>query len=380
VTSRDLHSDLHSAVIRLTKSRYSVPVTKRVMAAAALSLALIGSLSAAKTLEIFFIDVEGGESTLIVTAAGESLLIDAGYAGRGGRDPARILAAAREAHLDHIDYLLITHFHPDHVGGVPELAALIPIGTFIDYGEPLGTDRMSIGGFRNYESLRGQHVHLQPKPGDRLPLKDVDADIASAAGVILSKPLREGGQKNAACTTLEDQPDDGTENFRSVGLRLRFGRFRFVDLGDLSGNTLGTLGCPVNLLGEASVYLVPHHGNYDSNVPAVIAAVRPRVAIMNNGATKGGAPAAFATLRQQPGLEDLWQLHASRNQNAENSAEAFIANVDEGQTSYGLKLTALNDGSFTVTNDRNGFSKTYPAKVSPNLAQSPLKRTSRMPR
>jgi competence protein ComEC len=337
-------------------------VPKRVMVAAVLSLVLARS-AAAKTLDIFFIDVEGGESTLIVTAAGESLLIDAGYAGRGGRDPARILAAAREARLDHIDYLLITHFHPDHVGGVPELASLIPIREFFDYGEPLGTDRMSIGVFRNYETVRGQHRHQQLRPGDRLPLRGVDADIVSAAGVVLSKPLPGGGQKNAACATLEDQPADGTENFRSIGLRLRFGAFRFVDLGDLSGNTLGALVCPTNLIGHASVYLVPHHGNFDTDVPAVIAAVRPRVAIMNNGATKGGDPAAFTTLRQQSGLEDLWQLHASRNQHAENSADSFLANLDEGQTSYGIKLIAGADGSFTVTNGRIGFSKTYSARA-----------------
>ncbi len=129
-------------------------------------------------------------------------------------------------------------------------------------------------------------------------------------------------------TKVGGRSRDGTENFRSIGLRLRFGAFRFVDLGDLSGNTLGSLVCPTNPLGTASVYLVPHHGNFDSNAPAVIAALRPRVAIMNNGATKGGAPEAFATLHRQSGLEDLWQLHASRNPNAENSADSFIANVD----------------------------------------------------
>src|ERR1700730_9110416 len=138
--------------------------------AAVLSLALMRSASE-KSLGMFFIDAEGGESTLIVTATGESLLIDAGYGGRGGRDPARILAAAREARVDHIDYLLITHFHPDHVGGVSELAALMSIRAFMDYGEPLGTDRMAIGGFRNYEPVRSQHLPLRLKPGDRLPLK-----------------------------------------------------------------------------------------------------------------------------------------------------------------------------------------------------------------
>jgi competence protein ComEC len=336
-------------------------VTKRVWVGMVLCLALVRPASA-KTLEIFFIDVEGGEATLIVTPKGESLLIDAGYA-RGGRDPARILAAAREAGIDHIDYLLITHFHPDHVGGVPELATLIPIRTFIDYGEPLGTDRMTIGGFRNYEPVRNQRPHLQAKPGDRLPLNGLDVDIVSAGGQVLSAPLPGAGHKNDACSTLEQQLEDGTENFRSIGLRLQFGKFRFVDLGDLSGNTLGTLVCPRNLLGTTSVYLVPHHGNYDSNVPAVLAALRPRVAIMNNGVTKGGAPVAIATVRDKSksGVEDLWQLHASEHPNADNAADSFIANVDDGQTSYWLRLTAADDGSFTIFNGRNGFSKTYRA-------------------
>ncbi len=322
-----------------------------------LFMMLAGSVSA-KNLDIFFIDVEGGQSTLIVTAAGQSLLIDAGYNARGGRDPDRIMAAVREAHIDRIDYLLITHFHNDHVGGVPDLASRIPIGTFVDYGTPLGTDRMATAGFRAYEPVRGQNRHLEPRPGDRLPLKGVDADIVSASGMILSKPLRGAGRTNDACATLEYQPDDGTENFRSIGMRFRFGAFRFVDLGDLSGNTLAELVCPRNLLGEAAVYLVAHHGNYDSNVPPVLAALQPQVAIMNNGVTKGGAPASFVTLRQQVGL-DLWQLHASRNQGAENSPDAFIANVDEGSTAYWIKLTASDDGSFTLVNNRTGFAKKY---------------------
>jgi competence protein ComEC len=346
----------------MVKSCILVPaMTGRVTVAAVLSLLLSGSASV-RTLDIFFIDVEGGASTLIVTPDGESLLIDAGYSGRNGRDPERIMAAVREAGIDRIDFLLITHFHSDHVGGVPDLSALIPIRTFIDYGEPLGTDRMAIGGFRNYEPIRSQHVHLQPKPGDRLPLGGVEADVVSAAGVVLSKPLHGAGEKNPACVGLEDQLDDGTENFRSIGVRLQFGAFRFVDLGDLSGNTLAALACPTNLLGTANVYLVPHHGNFDSNVPAVIAAVRPQVAVMNNGATKGGSPAAFATLRQQPGLEDLWQLHASRNASAGNAPDSFIANVDDGQTGHWIKLTANRDGSFMLVNGRTGFSKTYQAR------------------
>src|SRR5204862_4233504 len=160
--------------------------------------------AAARTLEIFFIDVEGGQSTLVVTAAGQSLLIEAGYGGREGRDAERIFAATREAHIDHIDYLLITHFHNDHVGGVAELADKLPILRFVDYGAPLGNDRMATNGFRVYEPVRGENLHLEPGPGDRLPLEGLDADIVSAAGVLLSKPLPGAGQPNSACATLED--------------------------------------------------------------------------------------------------------------------------------------------------------------------------------
>jgi competence protein ComEC len=331
---------------------------KQAIAAVVLSL---GLASSARTLDIFFIDVEGGQATLVVTPAGQSLLIDAGYAGRGNRDPERILAVTREAGIDHIDYVLITHFHPDHVGGLPTLASQIPIGTFVDYGEPMGTDRMALGGFKAYETVRRLGNHIQPRPGDRLPLIGVEADIVSSDGMLLSEPLAGAGDSNDACGMVEDQPSDGTENFRSMGLQLQFGAFRFVDLGDLSGNTLTRLVCPINLVGQASVYLVAHHGNYDSHAPEVLAALRPRVAIMNNGATKGGAPESFATLRGPFGPEDLWQLHASRNKGAQNSSDSFIANVDEGLTAYWIKLTASDDGSFSVVNTRTGFSKTYAA-------------------
>ncbi len=342
---------------------------KRVVVAVTLSVLSLALGEVATTLDIYFIDVEGGQSTLIVTPTGESLLIDAGYGrriGRGqdtsdtlARDPERILAATRAAHVDHIDYLLITHFHPDHAGGVPELASKIPIGTFIDYGAPLGTDRMATGVYRTYEPARASHPHLVPAPGDRLPIRGIDADIVSVDGLVLSKPIEGAGQENAACSTVEDQEPDGTENFRSLGVRIQFGAFRFLDLGDLMGNTLASTVCPRNLLGEADAYLVPHHGDYDANVPAVLAAVKPRVAIMNNGATKGGDPASFATLHRQPELEDVWQLHASNRQGAANSPDQFIANVDDGQTSHWIKLTATSNGDFTIVNGRTGFTKTY---------------------
>ena len=322
-----------------------------------ISVVVAAAAPPARTLDIYFIDVEGGQSTLLVTPDGQSLLIDAGYA-RNGRDADRIFAAAREAGIERLDYLLVTHYHPDHVGGVPAVAEKLPVGTFVDYGAPLGIDRMTTGGFRAYEPVRASARHIEARPGDQLPLKGLEADIVSAGGTLLSKPLRGAGEKNAACVDLEDFTEDGTENYRSVGVLFRFGAFRFLDLGDLSGNTLTGLACPANLIGTVSAFLIAHHGDYDSNVPALYAALRPHVAIMNNGVTKGGAPVTFTTLHAQTGM-DLWQLHASQNPGAENAPDPFIANVDDGTTGYWIKLTANEDGSFRLVNSRTGLTKPY---------------------
>jgi beta-lactamase superfamily II metal-dependent hydrolase len=340
------------------------------LAALALVVLTYAAPASAGHLDIVFIDVEGGQATLIVTPAGESLLVDAGYGGpRGSRDTDRIMAAIRRAGLARLDYLLVTHFHPDHVGGVPDLASRIPIGTFIDYGSPMGTpygtDRMTTRSFLAYEPVRSQGRHIRPEPGDRLPLEGLDIDIVSVGGALISTPLPGGGAPIGGCASLEHHPEDGTENFRSIGFRLQFGAFSFVDLGDLSGNTLPGLVCPFNLIGQASVYLVAHHGDYDSNAPAMYEALRPRVAIMNNGPTKGGDPEALKTAHAQPDL-DLWQLHASRHAGARNSPEEFIANLDDGATAHWIHLRASEDGSFDVTNSRNGASRRYPPAARPH--------------
>ncbi|MBM3276241.1 MAG: MBL fold metallo-hydrolase [Candidatus Sericytochromatia bacterium] len=343
------------------------------MTRAALALGLGVWLTVAATaraaLEIYFIDVEGGQATLVITPAGETLLADAGYGGRvGSRDADRILAAAAAAGVTRIDYLLVTHFHPDHAGGVAQLDGRIPIDTFIDYGTPLGEDRMAIGTFRSYEPVRLRGRHLVPAPGDRLPLAGVEARVVSSGGAVLTEPLPGGGNTPAGCDAVEDTPPDGTENYRSIGVMLTLGSFRFLNLGDLSGNTLASLVCPSNLLGTASVYLIAHHGDYDSNLPALYDAVRPRVAIMNNGVRKGGAPEAFATVRQSA-VEDLWQLHFSRNEGVVNAPDDFIANVDDGSSAWWLRLTAREDGSFRIVNSRTGFSRDY-AGTEPGPAAS----------
>jgi hypothetical protein len=176
---------------------------------------------------------------------------------------------------------------------------------------------------------------------------------------LIDRPLPNAGASSSACTDLEDFVDDGTENQRSIGFVLQFGAFRFLDLGDLSGNALTGLACPRDLVGPVSVYLIAHHGDYDTNVPALYSALRPRVAVMNNSASRGGDPAAFATLRALSTLEDLWQLHASHNPGAANADSRYLANVDDGTTGYAIRLRAFEDGSFELTNARTGFTQAY---------------------
>ena len=347
---------------------------KRLLTAAVLA-GLVGAASAAgRSLEIYFIDVEGGASTLLVTPEGESVLIDAGYGQREGRDPGRVMAAMRDAGVDHLDYFIATHLHNDHVGGLPELAEKVRIGTFVDYGEPLGTDRMANNAIRAYKPVRDAHQAIQARPGDRLPLRGVRADVVSAGGDLIETPLAGGGEPIASCARAEDQPEDGTENYRSVGVMFELGAFRFLSLGDLSGNTLTRIVCPTNRLGPVSAYLVAHHGDYDSNVAAVYDALQPRVAVLNSSASKGGSIDAFRTLQALPELENLWQLHASRV--APNAPDDFVANFDNTTDGNWIHLSAEADGSFRVTNGRNGFTKSY-ARPHPGAVPSSTSPSSR---
>jgi competence protein ComEC len=337
------------------------------VAAAFVLEAKVGLLTAASsTLDIYFIDVEGGQSTLIVTPAHESLLVDTGFAGFDGRDPARIVAAARDAGVSRIDYLLLTHFHWDHDGGVVELARQMPIRTFVDHGDLDRTPAaraaagwpVSLERYNAYLPVRARGEHIEPKPGDRLPMRGVDITFVSSAGATIRSPLPGAGQINARCTQAPPPPDEAFENPRSTGFVLQFGRFRFLDVGDLTGAPLFALLCPKSLIGEVDLYLVPHHGGADASYPATFAGTRPRAAIVNNGADKGGAPAVFDAMRREPGLEAAWQLHASTRKGVVNLADSQIANLDE-TTSYWIKVSAKENGAFTVTNGRTSITKRF---------------------
>jgi competence protein ComEC len=336
-------------------------ITIATIAAAALMSPPVAS-QVQKPLDIYFIDVEGGQATLVVSPSGESMLVDTGWPGFDGRDAERIVATAKQAGVSKIDYLVITHYHTDHAGGVPQLAARLPVRTFVDHGQTVEQGDAPAKLFSAYTEARAKGRHLQVKPGDKIPIAGVEVQVVAAGGEAIAQPMAGGGAANALCAQFKPKDPDPTENARSVGTLLTFGRFRMIDLGDLTWNKEHDLVCPNNRLGTVDVYLTTHHGLDQSGAPVIVHALHPRVAVMNNGAKKGGSPAAWQVVRSSPGLEDFWQLHYAVDAGRDhNVAEPFIANMDES-TSHGIRISARADGSFTVTNGRNGQSKTYPAK------------------
>jgi beta-lactamase superfamily II metal-dependent hydrolase len=295
--------------------------------------------------------------------------VDAGFTGttfndktNRGRDANRVLAAAHDAGLQRIDYLLITHFHEDHNGGVPDVAAKIPIDIFIDHGTVPSDAEKNVPGtldaFDAYAAARSKaRQHIEAKPGDRIPLKGVEALFVSSAGQTIRTAVKGARDRNAACSSPAVPAQEIYENPRSTGFVLRFGEFRFLDIGDLSGQPLRDLVCPNSLLGPVDVYLVAHHGGPDAADPATLAAFKPRLAVLNNGTTKGGGAETFKVLHDFSAI-DVWQLHRSRNAGVVNFADDHIANLDES-TAHWIKVTANADGSFRVTNGRTGASKEF---------------------
>jgi competence protein ComEC len=319
--------------------------------------------AASKTMDIYFIDVEGGQATLIVSPSGQSMMVDTGWPGLNFRDADRIAAAAKLAGVKQIDYLVVTHYHDDHVGGVAQLTQRLPIKNFVDHGPSVEKDANGQRLYNAYVKARESGKHIEVKPGDKIPVQGLDVIVLTAGGDGLPLALAGAGQPNPACAAAKMQDPDPTENARSVGTLITFGKFRIIDLGDLTWNKEYELVCPNNKIGTVDVYLTTHHGMDISNSPAIVRALHPRVAIMNNGARKGGAPAAWQTIHQSPGLEDIWQVHFAIEGGKDNNApDALIANVDETGSANWLKVSAAADGSFTVSNSRNKYSKHYEAR------------------
>src|SRR5881396_1010394 len=345
----------------------------------------------AKTLDIYLVDVEGGNSTLFVSPSGESLLIDTGNGGSAAaRDAGRIMAAIQDAGLRQIDHLITTHWHGVHFGGMAELAGRIPIREYIDHGanvQPAEAADTFLQ--KTYVELYNKAKHTVAKPGDRIPVAGLDVRVVASAGEAIKTALPGAGRPNPYCGAFKPQEVDRTENAQSVGSHITFGKFRALHLGDLTWNKEFDLMCPQNRIGTVDLWIVSHHGQAISNSEVLAHAIQPRAAIMNNGTRKGGQPDAMKIIHSVPGLEDLWQIHFSQLSGQEYTVPGmFIANlVDEQQQAipvaplppppqgpqappppehngkaYYIKISAQPDGVFTVTNMRNGFSKTYGSK------------------
>jgi beta-lactamase superfamily II metal-dependent hydrolase len=371
-------------------------MTMRVLTAvlaAALCVALVSAQSRARTtLDLYLIDVEGGNAALLVSPAGESILIDTANGGAAAkRDTDRIMAAVQDAGLAQIDHLVTTHFHTDHIGAMPELTSRVPVRHFIDPG-PNVEARMNDFVQNIYPPLYAKGTRTVAKPGDRIAMKGLDVRIPTAAGAAIKSPLPGAGKPNPFCAGFKPQAPDTTENAMSVGTHVTFGRFRLLHLGDLTVNKEFDLMCPSNPLGTIDLLVGSHHSQAISNDAVLVHAIEPRVVLMNNGIRKGGQPDAMKVFFSAPGVEDIWQLHFSQLSGQEYTVPGmFIANLVDEQPAdmaiapftppargavgpppvpapvhngpaFWFKVSARNDGSFTVTNQRNGFTKSYAAR------------------
>jgi competence protein ComEC len=331
---------------------------------------------AQKTLDMYYIDVDGGKSILIVSPSGESLLYDPGSTDARHFQGDNILRAIDEAGLQQIDFFISSHYHGDHVGNVNYLADKLPIRQWYDHGAYTTENRTGRNaGFLEWLPLR-EHVKVTvPNPGDKIPIAGLDVMFVSGSGKLLKTPVPGApgaGLPNPFCKDSPPKVQDPTpENAESLGLVLRYNNFRVLDLGDLTWNQENQLACPNNLLGTFDVYDTTRHGTGWSGAPALVHASRARVAVMNNGERKGGEAGTWDIIHGIPGFEDLWQNHYSvLVDKAHNPPDNMIANVEMLDHGYALKMSVRPDGSFSMTNQRTGFVKEYPARRTPATASN----------
>jgi competence protein ComEC len=355
----------------------------RILALAGL-LALAASSARAQEahgLDIYFIDVQGGAATLIVTPERETVLIDSGWPGFDDRDPKRITYVLKEvAGRDHLDHLVTTHWHIDHFGGVAGLAKRVEIKHFWDRGLP--EDNLPGLNFpdgpkpddplgRAYrEASRGKRTPL--KPGDALPLKgDVQNVVLASGGKVFVHDKQFGAQLNEACRDCPpDKPEDPSDNARSLALVFRLGDFDFLDCGDLTWNIEKALVCDVDRIALSTpsgrratpvdVYQVTHHGMDISNHPTLVRTIRPTVAIMNNGPRKGGAPATVQLLKSIDSIEALYALHKNQATGPEDNADPELTANQDTDGGQFIRVRVEPDGSkYTVQIGLDGPTRTF---------------------
>ena len=336
----------------------------RPMLAVALGIAMTGVAVGAQPpeagLDIYWIDVEGGAATLVVTPERRSILMDAGWARPDERDARRIQDALQDAGVDRIDYFIASHFHGDHVGGLPALAARVPIGQLVDHGDSV--EQSTARGLASWNAYIGvaEGRRRTIAPGDKLPLRDVEFSFVLARGATPERPLMPTGP-NPHCGGTWPYPDERGENASSVGYLVSLGAFQFLNLGDVTLNVQYELACPENKLGEVDIYQVPHHGN--GVAPQLTWALAPAVAVVNNGPRKGGSAEGFQVLAESPRLEDIWQSHRALDTDpAYRAADELTANLgaEDDCRGHWIKATVNADGrGYTLSNGRNGVSRTY---------------------
>lgn len=343
-----------------------------------LALAFLAAIACAldartadRGLDLYWCDVEGGAATLIVTPAGESLLVDSGWPGE--RDAERIVALARRARIERIDHYLTSHWHRDHFGGLAALAARIPIRAYYDHGFPALPQRDIPDDLAAaYRTATGGKSTVL-RPGDTIALRQTSGTpklllrLVASGGVVSGESA--GAPAIRACpagVAHEAKPIDESDNARSLAFLLAFGDWSFFDAGDLTWNVEHKLVCPRNLVGRATVYQVTHHGMDTSNNPVLVSALAPRVAIMNNGARKGGAAPVVRMLRGLTGLEGFFALHLNVQTSAEeNAAREMTANDSERCSGEHVALSVAADArSYTVSLPSKGTTRTFqtPAK------------------
>ncbi|HEV8544353.1 MAG TPA: MBL fold metallo-hydrolase [Verrucomicrobiae bacterium] len=318
-------------------------------------------------LDMYWVDVEGGAGTLIVTPAGESIVIDTGMP--GGRDAKRIAKAAKDAGLRQIDYLFTTHLHMDHFGGAAELSEMIPIVTVYDNGIPdknpdnpadtAGFEK-SIRPYREMKVQKRVVIH----PGDVIPLKQADSGAKLELRCIAAMQQTIPGHHGAAgtdCAKAVERAKDTGDNANSIVLLLKFGDFKMFDGGDLTWNNEAKLVCPENLVGHVDIYDVDHHGLDLSNNPILVHSLAPTVAIMSNGTSKGCGAETFHTLKNTSSIQAIYQIHRNLRPDSENNTEAeYIANPEKDCEANYIKVSVEPSGkSYTVSIPTKGHSRMF---------------------